>query len=133
MHSQRIYKYLVLGRHTSYFAQNHSDLGFCQNVLWSWYHQIARASDWCHICYAWWTCFSTVCIRMGTNCALLLADLFLYSYEADFIQGLLTKNENKLARSCNFTFCCIDDVISLNYSNLVILLINLSYWAWNKG
>jgi hypothetical protein len=25
---------------------------------------------------------------MGTNCAPLLADLFLYSYEADFMQGL---------------------------------------------
>ena len=47
------------------------------------------------------------------NCALLLADLFLYSYEADFIQGF-KKNENKLARSLNFTFRCIDDVISLN-------------------
>ena len=29
----------------------------------------------------------TVGIPMGTNCAPVLADLFLYSYEADFIQG----------------------------------------------
>jgi hypothetical protein len=36
----------------------------------------------------------TVGIPMSTNCAPLLADLFLYSYEADFIQGLLKKNEN---------------------------------------
>ena len=42
-------------------------------------------------------------IPMGTNCDPLLADLFLYSYEADFIQGLLLKNEKKLARSFNFT------------------------------
>jgi hypothetical protein len=53
-------------------------------------------------------------ILIGTHCALLLADLFLYSYEADFIQGLLKKNEKKLARSFNFTFRYIDDVISLN-------------------
>jgi hypothetical protein len=39
----------------------------------------------------------TVGIPMGTNCAPLLADLLLYSYEADFIQGLLKKNEKKLA------------------------------------
>ena len=39
----------------------------------------------------------TVGISMGTNCAPLLADLFLYSYEADVIQGLLRKNEKKLA------------------------------------
>jgi hypothetical protein len=51
---------------------------------------------------------------MGTICAPLLADLFLYSYEVDFI--LLQKNENKLARSFNFTFRYIDDVLSLNNS-----------------
>ena len=53
---------------------------------------------------------------MGTNFAPLLVDLFLYSYETDFIQGLLKKNEKKLARSFNFTFRYIDDVFSLNNS-----------------
>ena len=53
---------------------------------------------------------------MGTNCAPLLADLFLYSYEADFIQGPLKKKEKKLARSFNFTVRYIDDVLSLNNS-----------------
>ena len=53
---------------------------------------------------------------MGANCATLLADLFLYSYEADFIQGLFKKNEKKLTRSFNFTFRYIDDVLSLNNS-----------------
>ena len=57
-------------------------------------------------------------IPIGTNCAPLLADLFLYSYEVDFIQGLLKKNEKKLARSFNFTFRYIDDVFSLNNSRL---------------
>ena len=56
----------------------------------------------------------TVDIPMGTNCAPLLADLFLYSYEVDFIQGLLKKNEKKLARSFNIKFRYIDDVLSLN-------------------
>ena len=46
----------------------------------------------------------TVGTPMGTNCASLLADLILYSYEAYFIQGLLKKNKKKLARSFNFTF-----------------------------
>ena len=56
----------------------------------------------------------TVGIPMGTNCAPFLAYLFLYTYEADFIQGLLKKNEKKLARPFNFTFRYIDDVLSLN-------------------
>ena len=41
---------------------------------------------------------------------------FLYSDEADFIQGFLKKSEKKLARSFNFTFRYIDDVLSLNNS-----------------
>jgi hypothetical protein len=54
-----------------------------------------------------------ICFALG-SCALLLADLLLYSCEAHFIQGLLKKNEKKLAWSFNFTFRYIDDVISLN-------------------
>ena len=53
---------------------------------------------------------------MGTNYAPLLTDLFLYSYVADFIQGLRNKNEKKVARSFNFTSRYIDDVLSLNNS-----------------
>ena len=58
----------------------------------------------------------TVDIPTRTKCAPLFADLFPYSYEADFIQRLLKKNEKKLARSFNFTFRYIDDVLSLNNS-----------------
>ena len=58
----------------------------------------------------------TVGIPMRTNCTPLLPDLFFYSYDVDFIQGLLKKNEKKLARSFNFTFRYIDDVLSLNNS-----------------
>jgi hypothetical protein len=36
--------------------------------------------------------------------------------QADFIQGLLKKNEKKLARSFKFTFRYIDDVFSLSNS-----------------
>ena len=36
----------------------------------------------------------TVGIPMDTNCAPLLADIFLYSYEAEFIQSLLSTGIN---------------------------------------
>ena len=39
-----------------------------------------------------------------------------FLYEAEFIQVLLKKNEKKPARSFNFTFRYIDDVLSLNNS-----------------
>jgi hypothetical protein len=57
----------------------------------------------------------TVGIPMSTNCVLLFY-LFLYSYEADFIQGFLKKTEKKLTRSFNFTFRYIYDILSLNNS-----------------
>jgi hypothetical protein len=53
---------------------------------------------------------------MGTHVCSFLADLLLYSSEADFIKGLLKKNEKKLARSFNFPFHYIDDIFSLNNS-----------------
>ena len=56
----------------------------------------------------------TVGIPMGTNCAPLLADLFIYYYETDFIQELISKMDKNLAISFNFTFRYIDDVLSLN-------------------
>ena len=33
-------------------------------------------------------------IQIGTDCAPLLADIFLYSYEAEFIQSLLSAERN---------------------------------------
>jgi len=59
----------------------------------------------------------TLVIPMGTNCAPLLADLCLHSYEAEFVQELLRKGEKKLAQSFKYTFRYIDNVLSLNNKN----------------
>ena len=56
----------------------------------------------------------TVGIPMGTNCAPLLEDLFLHSYEAEFVQKLLWDNNKKLVVSFNHSFRYIDDVLSIN-------------------
>ena len=53
-------------------------------------------------------------IPMGTNCVPLLADIFLYSYEAEFIQSLPTTGKKKLASQFNFTYRYIYDVLSIN-------------------
>ena len=53
---------------------------------------------------------------MGTNCVQLSAVLFLNSYEADFLDGLLKQKQKPLAQSFNFSFRYIDDVLSLNNS-----------------
>ena len=50
----------------------------------------------------------------GTNCAPLLADLFLYSYENEFLDKLIKEGKRKLARNFNLSYHYIDDLISFN-------------------
>ena len=61
----------------------------------------------------------TIGIPIGTNCASLLVDLFLHSYDSDFLDGLLKQKQKRLAQSFNFSFRYIDDVLSLNNSHFV--------------
>ena len=56
----------------------------------------------------------TVGIPMGTNCAPLLADLFLYSYENEFLDKLIKEDKRKLARRFSLSYRRIDDLISFN-------------------
>ena len=53
-------------------------------------------------------------IPMGTNCAPLLADLFLYFYENEFLDELIKEGRRKLARKFNLSHRYIDDLISFN-------------------
>ena len=53
-------------------------------------------------------------IPMGTNCAPLLADLFLYSYENEFSDKFIKEGKRKLAGKFNLSYCYIDDLISFN-------------------
>ena len=52
-------------------------------------------------------------IPMGTNCAPLLANLYLFSYEYDFLQSLTKRNIHH-GKNFNLTFRYIDDLLSVN-------------------
>lgn len=69
-------------------------------------------------------CFfqQTIVIPMGINCAPSLAYLFIYSHDADLIQGILKKND-ELARSFNISLRYIGDVVSQIIPSLLILFI----------
>ena len=51
---------------------------------------------------------------MGTNCAPLLADLFLYSYKNEFLDKLIKEDKKKLARKFNLSYHYTNDLISFN-------------------
>ena len=55
-------------------------------------------------------------IPMGTNCAPLLADLFLYSYENEFLDKLIKEGKRKLARNLSYRYT--DDLMSFNNKRL---------------
>ena len=59
---------------------------------------------------------------MGTNCAPLLADLVLYSYESEFLQKLVKNKKIHEATAFNFTYRYIDDVLSINNSRFAEFL-----------
>ena len=52
-------------------------------------------------------------IPMGTNCTPFLADLFLYSYESEFLHNMISGHK-KLARSFSLCHRYIDDLIVFN-------------------
>jgi hypothetical protein len=59
---------------------------------------------------------------MGTNYAPLLADLFSYSYESEFLQNLVKDKKIHEARAFNFTYRYIHDVLSINNSRFAEFL-----------
>jgi hypothetical protein len=61
-------------------------------------------------------------IPMGTNCAPLLSNLFLSSYESEFLQKLVKNKKIHEARAFNFTYRFIDDVLSVNNSRFAEFL-----------
>ena len=97
---QRRYKFLVLGRDISYFVKQnkkHADSTkkFSETNIINMLEFFVIDNIFI---FGWRVFQQTVGIPMGTSCAPLLADLFPYSYEADFIHGLLKENKKNLAR-----------------------------------
>ena len=53
---------------------------------------------------------------MGTNCALLVADLFLFCYERDFMLFLSDNNQADITEAFNSTSRYLDELLSIDNS-----------------
>ena len=53
-------------------------------------------------------------ISMGTNCAPLVADLFLFSYERDFMLSLSPDKQPDILQAFNGTSRNLDDILNVN-------------------
>ena len=56
----------------------------------------------------------TVGIPIGINCATLIADLFLYCHERDFMLSLSKNNEDQMIEAFNYTSVYLDDTLNVN-------------------
>jgi len=101
---QRRYRYLVLGDRSYFVKKTALILPKCSLKLIS-------STCWSISLTAYLLCLVDVHTYGYKLCS---SSRRLNLYEADFIQGLLMKNVKKLARSFNFTFRNIYDVLSLN-------------------
>ena len=104
------YTHIKVGRNKSYFINDplNGDNKYTASDIYKMIEVLADNR---------WTAFSTdswLGIPVGANCAPLLADLFLYSYENEFLDKLVKEGKRKLARKLNLSYRYIDDLISFN-------------------
>ena len=87
-------KYLVLGREGPYFVKENSDSKskYTEEDIME---MLEFLVDNIFVVFKGKVFQQITGIPMGTNCAPLLADIFLDSYEAEFIQSLLSAGRKR--------------------------------------
>ena len=73
-------------------------------------------------------------IPVGTNCAPLIADLFLYCYERDFMSDLQKLKRFDLIDMFNDTSRYFDDIFTIDnpeFENIFLIYIQLNF-SWIK-
>ena len=65
-------------------------------------------------------------IPMGTNCAPLAADLFLFCYERGFMLSLSDDNQSEVIEAFNSTSRYLDDLLNIN-NNFFDSMVNHIY------
>ena len=65
-------------------------------------------------------------IPMGTNCAPLVADLFLFCYERDFMLSLSEDNQSDVVEAFNSTSRYLDDLLNID-NNFFASMVNHIY------
>ena len=63
---------------------------------------------------------------MGTNCAPLVADLFLFCYERDFMLPLSEDNQSDVIEALNSTSRYLDDLLNID-NNFLYSMVNRIY------
>jgi hypothetical protein len=76
----------VIGKQDTYFVRHYSDSPYKYSEA-DFKSMLGSLVDNIYVVFGDQVFQESVGIPMGTNCAPILADLFLYSYEAEFVQN----------------------------------------------
>ena len=113
INGKKRYEYIVVGYKSTYFVKDHSEAKH-KNTEDDIVRMLEFLIDNIFVECGGVNFQQVIGISMGTNCAPSLADLFLYSHVAEFIQTLIKSGKRQLAKSFSFTYRYIDDVLSFN-------------------
>ena len=91
-----------------YYKEYH--IGSCQNVC----NALSFLLDNIYIRFGTKLYRQIVGIPMGTNCAPLVADLFLFCYERDFMKDLFSDNQANVITVFNSTSRYLDDLFNID-------------------
>ena len=107
------YTHIKVGRNKSYFTSDslNGDNKYTANDICK---MIEFLVDNIYVRFGGQLFQQMVGFPMETNCAPLLDDLFLYSYENEFLDKLIKEGKRKLARKFNLSYRYINDLISFN-------------------
>ena len=90
-------------------AVRNYNLWFCQKVC----EAVTFLLDNIYITFRSKLYRQIVGIPMGTNCVLLVADLFLFCYERDFMLSLSDANQSEVIEAFSSTFGYLDDLLNI--------------------
>ena len=107
---------------TQYLACNEGCAFFTSDVyndynLWSYqkvYDALVYLLDNIFIRFGTKLYRQTIGIPMGTNCTLLIADLFHFCYERDFMKSLSRENQADIVEVFNSTSRYLDDLLNID-------------------
>ena len=105
--------YLACNDRNAFFTssdQSRFTLWSCQNVC----DALSYLLDNIYIRFGTKLYRQIVGIPMGTNCAPLVADLFLYCYERDFMDSLNHDNQPDVIEALNSTSRYLDDLLNID-------------------
>ena len=106
-------QYLACNEECAFFtpdAYNNHNLWSCQKVS----DALAFLLDNIFIRFGTKFYRQTIGIPMGTNCAPLVADLFLFCYERDFMKSLSRENQADIIEAFNSTSRYLDDLLNID-------------------